>query len=195
MFIEAIIIGIVIGLFRNGKLYRLSYMDFNLSILPYIAAVFYIGIIIMNLGLLDLSSSLYSISLLASYILIGLFIIANISKKYMFIPLIGFCLNFICFIVNGLKFPISSDATLLVYGSEIHNLLVSGKIKYFIPAENATLSFLGNIIPINKLFSMTILSIGDIIIAFGIMIIVQLTISDKRIKSKNKITFSKDIFK
>lgn len=195
MFIEAIIIGIIIGFFRKGKINRLSYIDFNMPILAYLSAFFYIGIIIMNLGLLDLSSFLYSIFLLVSYILIGLFIIANISKKYMFIPLIGFFLNFISFIFNGFKFPISSDAALLVYGSEIHNLLVEGKIKYFIPAENSTLSFLGIIFPINKFFSITILSIGDILISFGIILIVQSIISDKRIKSKNKITLSKDLFK
>lgn len=195
MFIEAIIIGIIIGLFRKGKINRLSLIDFNMPALAYLSVFFYISIIVMNLGLLDLDSLLYSIFLLASYMLIGSFIIANIYKKYMFIPLIGFLLNFISFIFNGFKFPISSESTLLVYGSEIYNLLVNNKIKYFIAAENSKLSFLGINYTINKLFSTTILSIGDIIISIGIMMIVQSIISDKRIKSKNRITLSKDLFK
>lgn len=192
MFIVAIILGIIIGLLKRGKISRLSYVNFNMSALIYIAAAFYICIIIMNLGLLDYNSFLYCGFLLVSYILISVFLIVNLDKKFLFIPLIGLCSNLICFFVNKFKFPLSSEAVLKYYGTEMHNLLINGKIKFFIPAENSTLSFLGNIIYINKF---RIISIGDIIISIGIILVIQAIISDKFIQNRSKITFSKNMFK
>jgi len=195
MFIEALILGVIIGLARHGKIFRLSYANFNVPQLVYASALLYIGIIIMNLGLIDYNTSLYTAFLLISYILIVIFLIANLDKKYMFIPLAGLCSNLLCFIINGFKFPLSSEAVLKYYGAEMIELLKSGKIKFFTPAENASLSFLGNVIPVNKILSITILSIGDIIISIGIVLVVQAIISDKHIQNRNRITFSKNIFR
>ena len=192
MFIEAIILGIIIGLVRHGKVSRLSYMNFNMSFFIYISAALYICIIVMNLGLLDYSSFLYTSFLIISYILIGIFLIFNIEIKFMFIPLIGLFTNLLCFIVNGFKFPLSSDAVSKLYGTEMYDLLINGKIKFYIPAENAVLSFLGNVIYINKY---KIISIGDIIISVGIVLIIQSIVSDKYMRNKSNITFSKKMFK
>lgn len=192
MFIEAVILGIIIGLVRHGKVSRLSYMNFNMAPLIYIAAVLYICIVIMNLGLLDYSSFLYTAFLLISYILVSIFLILNIDIKFMFVPLIGLFFNLLCFIVNGLKFPLSSDAVSKLYGTEMYDLLINGKIKFYIPDEDAILSFLGNVIYINKY---KIISVGDIIISIGIVLIIQAIISDKYMRNKSKITFSKKIFK
>ena len=192
MFIVAVILGIVIGLIRRGKIYRLSYINFNMSPLIYIAALLYICIIIMNLGLLDYSSFLYTTFLVVSYILIAVFIIINLDIKFMYVALIGLCSNVLCFLVNGFKFPLSSNSVLSLYGDEMYNLLINGKIKFYIPAENATLSFLGNIISIG---TYNIVSIGDIITSIGIVLIVQAIISDKYMRNKSNITFSKKMFK
>ncbi len=195
MFIEALIIGIIIGLIKHGKVYRLSYVDFSMSLIIYISALFYVSIVIMNLGLLDFNTILYTAFLLISYALSCIFLLANISKKFMFVPLIGLCSNLVCFIANGFRFPISSAAVLKFYGNEMLGLLNSGKIRFFIPAENAALPFLGNIIPINKLISVSIVSAGDIIIAVGIVLIVLSIMSDKHIQNRNRITFAKNIFR
>ncbi len=195
MFIEALILGILIGLVRRGKIYRLSYVDFNMSPLIYISALLYISIIVMNLGLLDFNTFLYTAFIICSYILIGIFLIANISKKFMFVPIIGLCSNLLCFIVNDFKFPIDSKAVLNFYGNEMYELLQSGKIRFYIPVENAYLSFLGNIINIDKFYGKIILSIGDIIISIGIILIIQAIMSDKHIQNRNRLTFSKNIFR
>jgi len=192
MFIEAVILGIIIGLIRHGKVSRLSYMNFNMSFLIYISATLYISIIVMNLGLLDYSSFLYTAFLIISYILIGIFLIFNIEIKFMFVPLIGLFTNLLCFIVNGFKFPLSSFAVSELYGTEMYDLLINGKIKFYIPADNAVLSFLGNVIYINKY---KVISIGDIIISIGIVLVIQSIVSDKYMRNKSKITFSKKMFK
>lgn len=192
MFIEAVILGVIIGITRRGKIYRLSYIHFNMSPLIYISALLYICIIIMNLGLLDYTSLLYTTFLIMSYVLIFIFIIANTDIKFMFVTLIGLCSNIICFLVNGFKFPMSSNSVSILYGTEMYNLLVNGKIKFYIPTENSSLSFLGSVITIGNY---KIVSIGDIIISVGIVLIVQAIISDKYLRNKSNITFSKKMFR
>jgi hypothetical protein len=192
MFFEALILGTVIGLIRRGRISRLAYVHFSGRPLIFISAFLYLGIIIMNLGLYDYSSFLYSGFLLASFIFTLIFLILNISMKFMFIPLGGLCLNLLVFLVNELKFPLEAEAAARIYGAEIYDLLNSGKILFFVSAENARLSFLGNVIPIGNLF---VASIGDIIAAIGITLVVQAIVSDKFIQNRSKITFSKNIFR
>ncbi|MDW5299483.1 MAG: DUF5317 family protein [Sedimentibacter sp.] len=192
MFFEALILGMIIGYARRGRISRLAYVHFNAQPLIYVSAVLYLGIIVMNLGLYDYSSFLYAGFLLISFILTLLFLIANISMKFMFVPLIGLFLNLLVFLVNGFKFPLDAAAAAKIYGTEIYELLNNGKIIFFTSAENASLSFLGNIITVGNLF---IVSIGDIIAAMGIALVIQAIISDKFIQSRNRITFSKNIFK
>jgi len=192
MFLEALILGIIIGLIRRGKISRLAYVHFSWKPLIYVSALLYLAIIIMNLGLFNYSSMLYSIFLLLAYIFTCLFLIANISIKFMAVPLIGLGLNLLAFLANSFKFPLSSEAAAKLYGTEMYELLMSGKILFFTPAEKASLSFLGNIITIGNWI---IVSVGDIIAAIGVVLVVQAIISDKFIQNRRRITFSKDIFR
>lgn len=192
MFLEALILGIIVGFIRRGKISRLAYIRFNWRPLIYISALLYLAIVIMNLGLFNYSSSLYSIFLLLSYMFTLLFIIANISMKFMVVPLIGLGLNILVFLANNFKFPLSSEAAIKLYGTEMNELLNSGKILFFTPAEGASLSFLGNIITIGNWITV---SVGDVISAIGVILVVQAIISDKFIQNRSRITFSKNIFR
>ncbi|MGD9568201.1 MAG: DUF5317 family protein [Sedimentibacter sp.] len=192
MFLEALILGIIVGFIRRGKISRLAYIHFSARPLIYISALLYLAIIIMNLGLFNYSSYLYSIFLLLSYIFTTLFLIANISMKFMAVPLIGLGLNLLVFLANNFKFPLSSEAAIRLYGPEMNELLNSGNILFFTPAESASLSFLGNVITIGSWITV---SIGDIISAIGVVLVVQAIISDKFIQNRSRITFSKNIFR
>lgn len=192
MFLEALVLGAIIGLIKKGKISRLAYIHFSGKPLIFISALLYLAIVVMNLGLFDYNSSLYSTFLLLTYIFSALFIIANLNMKFMSIPLVGLVLNILVFLANGFKFPLSSEAAAKLYGNEIYELLNSGKILFFTPAESASLSFLGNIITIGNWI---IVSAGDIISALGVILVVQAIISDKFIQNRNRITFSKDIFR
>lgn len=192
MFLEALILGLVVGLVRRGKISRLAHVNFSAKPLIYISALLYLSIIVMNLGLFNYSSSLYSTFLILSYLLTALFLIANIIMKFMAIPLIGLSLNLLVFLANGFKFPLSSESAAILYGSEMNELLNSGKILFFTPAEGASLSFLGNILTIGNWISV---SVGDIISAIGVVLVVQAILSDKFIQNRSRITFSKDIFR
>ena len=196
MIIEAIIIGIIIGIFRRGKLSRLEYLRINLSPLIIVALISYISIIVMNLGSLDFNSSLYNVFLILTYALIIIVLTFNLDKKFMFLTLIGVMMNFICMCVNSFRIPVKNDIILSLYGQETSNLLLTNKIKYFIPAEDASLSVLGKIFSISDYYIYdVILSIGDIIIFIGIILIIQELMTDKFLKTRDSITLSKSLYR
>ncbi len=196
MIIEAIIIGIIIGTIRKGKLSRLEYLKVNLSPLIILALISFLSIIVMNLGLLDFNSSLYNVFLILTYALIIIVLTFNLDKKFMFLPLIGVMMNFICMCVNSFKIPVKSDIILSLYGEEMHSLLVANKVKFFMPAENANLSALGKLFSLNQYYIYdVILSIGDIIIFVGIILVIQELMTDKYLKTRDSITLSKSLYK
>ncbi len=150
----------------------------------------------MNLGLLDVNSSLYNVFLIITYTLIIIVLTFNLDKKFMFLPLIGVMMNFVCMCVNSFKTPIKSSIVLNIYGEEMHNLLLANKIKFFIPAENARLNAFGKLFSISDYYLYdVILSIGDIIIAVGIVLIIQSLMIDKYLKTRDSITLSKSLYK
>ena len=110
----------------------------------------------------------------------------------MFIPLVGLALNLLSFLANKFKFPLSPEATAQIYSPEAAELLNNGKLLFYTSSETATLSFLGNVIPFGNWF---VISIGDIIAALGVVLIVQGIMADKFIQNRSRITFSKDIFR
>jgi hypothetical protein len=196
MIVEAIIIGLIIGVIRKGKLSRLGYLKINLSALIIFALVSFISIIVMNLGLLDINSNLYNVFLVITYSLIIIVLAFNLDKRYMFMPLIGAMMNFVCLCMNNFKTPIKSDIILKAYGAEMSNLLLSNKVKFFIPAEGAKLSALGKLFYIGDYyFYDIILSIGDIIIFFGIILLIQHLMTDKYLTTRDSITLPKSLFK
>jgi len=101
-------------------------------------------------------------------------------------------LNLLSFLANTFKFPLSPEATAQIYGQEATELLNAGKLLFYTSSETAVLSFLGSIIPVGNWF---VVSIGDIIAALGVVLIVQCIMADKFIQNRGKITFSKDIFR
>lgn len=192
MFFEALILGVIIGFLRRGKLNRFLYINFSYRPLIYISALFYLAIIVINLGLYDYDSFLYGGFLIGSMILSALFLVANLNIKFMFLPLIGLAFNLFVFLVNKFKFPLSLDATRQIYGMEMAELLKNGNIIFFTSSETANFSFLGSIIPLGNWF---IVSIGDLIIAIGLILVVQGIMSDRFIQNRSNITFSKNIFR
>ena len=196
MIIEAVLLGIIIGLVRGGKISRLKYINLQGSFLFIIAIILHIGIIIMNLGVFEYNTNYYTIMLTSSYILILVGLIINIHSKYFILMISGLIINFICFASNNFRFPINSNAVKLSYGNEFYQHLINNEIKFFIPLEEAKLKFLGNTIYINMPYiNDLIISIGDIVVAIGIILFIQSIMSDRFIKGKGKLKFAKGLFK
>ena len=196
MIIEAILIGLFIGILRKGKISRIEYLKINLLPLVFVSLMSVIIIVVMNLGLLEFGSFIYNIFFVLSYALIIIVLVFNLDKKFLFITLIGAVLNFICICFNSFKIPVNTGAFISSYGDEMAKLFLSGDIKFFIPAEGAKLSFLGKLISITEYyFYPVILSIGDIFVALGIILFIQDFMTDKFLQSKDPLSISRSLYK
>lgn len=182
MLAESVILSIFIGIFRGKKLKSIENIEidkFWLILLAF-SIEFICGILIKN----DIrpfsqfiTENYFFIHTLV-YILLFICFIFNLKSKALVIVLIGVMLNFIVITSNSGFMPVNTDMALSNGFSESIKLLAEGKI-----AGHAVLIkgetrfwFLADIIniPPPYPFPQTI-SIGDIFIAIGIFLFIQLS--------------------
>lgn len=196
MIVEAILIGIFIGIIRKGSVSRLKHLEINLAPMLILSMLSILTIVIMNLGKLEMSSSIYTACLIAAYAMIIIVLFFNLDTKYMFLPLTGTVMNFICLCFNSFKIPVRSDIVMNMYGNDFYQMFTSGNIKFLTPAEDAAMNFLGKLITPDKYyFYNVVLSIGDILILLGIVLIIQSVMTDRHLKASKKITISRKLYK
>ncbi|SKA97187.1 hypothetical protein SAMN05443428_12412 [Caloramator quimbayensis] len=170
MFLEALIIGIIIGYILKGKLKNLENVKLKY---PYLAvgafAVEFILFSLVRKGMLSrgyLTTSIYIIE----YALIFLFIYFNRENKYILIMGLGFLLNALAIFSNGGAMPVSAKAAVTAgLAPSIGSVKASAEGLYVVQNEATRLWLLGDIIPKTYLRHYVI-SIGDIVAAIGLLI-------------------------
>ncbi len=196
MIIEGIILGIIVGLIRRGKISRIEHVKINLSPLIFLSLLAHLAIVVLNLGLLSVDSIIYSILLIAANAFVFILLAFNLDKRFMFMPLVGLMMNFICMAVNNFKIPIRSDLVSAHYGDELSTLLIDGSVKFFIPSQDAILGFLGKIYNTGQYYFYDIIfSLGDVVVFIGLVLIIQDLMTDKFIKTRDSLTISKNLYK
>lgn len=156
MFLEAIILSIIIGLIRGGSLKRIR--NLNSSSIW----VLLLGIVIQYLLVfLDTIEGNNSVGLVLryntqiqifSYLLILIGVIFNIRFRSLWALLVGYVLNFISLASNGWIIP---------------NLIEN-------PLQNVKFPILGYTIKVFEPYPLPrLLTLGDIIISFGIFALIQ----------------------
>jgi len=109
-----------------------------------------------------------------SYALILFGIITNIKYKSLWLILAGYFMNFIVIWRNGWKMPILLEAVPLIAMPSLKEMVETGRALYTPITQGTKLPALGNIIvfadpyPIAKIISM-----GDLIVGFGVFILIQ----------------------
>ena len=181
----SVIIGLLIGYLRGGKIENLAQIEFNYSWL--IVAAILIQIIILPLlpGMGPLIGSGQSIFHIISYILIGIFIVFNWRVFQVLIIGAGAFLNGIVISLNGGYMPASPNMLQRAGKGEIARVLrETGQHSNVVKMGKDTIcNFLGDLLylphwlPFSSAFS-----IGDLIISIGIILL----ISDYMQPSKGK---------
>jgi hypothetical protein len=167
MFIQAIVLAVVIGLILGGSLSNLS----NLKIdgIYIIIAAFLLdaaGIWSVRLGFVAIGQITFIIDVIM-YILLLAFVLKNIRNPYIVTVGVGFLLNAVVIFANGGAMPVGAYA---VHAAGL-NLDVTTQGLY-VPVTAATrFWYLGDIIPYTFL-NINIISIGDMVSAAGIMLLV-----------------------
>jgi hypothetical protein len=149
----------------------------------------------LKLGLTDIQSIIPDILLVASYIVLLVGMILNVSISYMYLVLTGAALNFIMMILNGFRTGITLNAAKAVYSQEIIELLISGNIRYFtIISEDKF--YMGGFIPLSRIFLYpAIMTIGDVILYIGMILMIQKIMTDRNIRKGKNIRYSRDLFR
>lgn len=180
MWIEAIVLGLIIGLIRGGRIsklkeFRLSYVNlflfgFMLQIVPFFLA---------KIEFIRLNAALISF---VGYLLVFLFLVLNHKKKGLPLMILGSFMNIFIMLLNSLKMPIFIGSA---SGQAIHlklNILSGNVVNYFMIDKVEGLNgFLGKFIALPSFYpGFPIIGIADIIIALGVIHLIQNEISYKR---------------
>lgn len=181
MFLEALIIGIIIGYILKGSLKNLENIKFKGA---YIAvSAFVIEVILFSLvrrGILH-RGYLTTIIYIIEYALIFLFVYFNRKNKYILIMGLGFLLNALAIFSNGGAMPVSAKAAVAAgLAPSIDAVKATAEGLYIIQNDNTRLYFLGDIIPKTYLRHYVI-SIGDIIAAIGFMMFIIKGMKNKKL--------------
>lgn len=168
MFSLSLILAIIIGYLLKGKLHNLADLQIRYTWLILVGFVMerVLNLLLQN-QIIELSGMTYTLDLLM-YILILICIGLNRDKIELIVMGIGFILNALAIFTNGGAMPVSSEA--LAYMGIVDDLANKGL--YGIMNEATQFKILGDIIPIQIGRLGFVISLGDIILCIGMMMLV-----------------------
>ncbi|ABW20018.1 DUF5317 domain-containing protein [Alkaliphilus oremlandii] len=190
MILEGLVLGIIIGKLRGGKVNNLGRFVFKSSFLLAFSLLIQLGTSILisvgNEQAIKHKMILYIIS----YIMLFIVLFLNLGKKSVWLIVIGAVLNFAAIVLNGGSMPMDLEA-LQKIGSI--NMLQSIKAGELVNYRNITEAvsftvYLGKRIttpewyPIKQVFS-----IGDLFISLGILFLCQSMMQSSRSHSKPQL--------
>lgn len=176
MFIEALLIGLIFGKLRSGKISELE--NINIKGLYYILLVivldFILRIFIKRLGPPVSTALFYIYPFISILIYVFTIMMLDINKNLKYIRLVesGFVLNLLPMVLNGGKMPVSGDA-ILKLGKVNEYALLKGDflLGHKLLTDGTRFKILSDIIPVPFIIP-KVISIGDIIIALGIILFI-----------------------
>lgn len=179
MFIEAILFSLIIGLIRGGKLRRFKAINHKSSWIFILGMLIQYVLIFLNRieemkainNILVYTKEIF----IVSYILILIGILTNIKFRSLWAILVGFVLNFIALATNGWKMPVLLDGIRLIGLDGLYEIIEKGNSSLYVPiSEGIKYPILGNIIIFSNPYPIArIISLGDMIISFGIFALIQ----------------------
>lgn len=185
MFIEAIILGFIVAIFRKGKIRNIENMHIKGWYLFLIAGLIQGAVSWLKgknqlLGSEFFDKYFFYIHLI-TYLLMLTGIILNIKMRFMKFLLIGLVLNFIVIFANGGKMPVSFKNA---PGYEHYTEEMPDKefdIKHTLVSEDTKFVYLADVIVLPRPYPLArIISIGDIFLMIGVYLFFQEAMVKKR---------------
>ncbi|MDK2919023.1 MAG: hypothetical protein PWQ37_1756 [Candidatus Petromonas sp.] len=174
MFLEAAILGLLIGIIRKGRFSNLAEIKINGWILIFIAVL---------LQLLPLLAPAFPFVekyqryfYIASTILILFVVTINLNKKGFRIISIGVLLNLFVMLMNGFKMPIYLEGLKFAGLESIVKGIETGDILNYMPLEKVMdwTKYFGKFIVVPKPYPLAkVISVGDIFMSLGIVLFIQ----------------------
>ncbi len=174
MFLEAVILGIILGLVRKGKLSNLGITNIRGWFVIIIA--FFIQILPVITISVEFIKPYEKYTYIFSMVLLLVVVIINLDKKGFSIMLTGLILNSIVVIMNGFKMPISFEGLRLAGMVDTIEAITTGNIINYMGLNMVTTwtKYLGKFIVIPKPYPLAkVISVGDIFMSLGIIFFIQ----------------------
>lgn len=174
MYLEAILLGLFIGFIRNGSLQNfinakfkgwfLMPIAFILFLMPYFSMIF------------DFQMSNENLYPFLAIVVCVLILLMNFEKRGMKLILLGTLFNLIIMSINHFQMPIVYDQASAEGLETFSNSVKQGDIINYIAvsSENVINVILGKHVLLPESYPLNrILSLGDLVISFGIILLIQ----------------------
>lgn len=175
MLIDFVVISLVIGWLRKGKLLNLAQVPLKkveLILLSFI--IRYLPLITMKYAY-DFTMKYHMVITSISYIFLIYCLVCNWHLKPFRLIALGVILNFLAIIANGGKMPVSLQAVDMAGLDDFKPLLFDKEYLYHAALDVTTrLAFLSDIIPLPPPYPRPrVFSIGDLAMGLGMFVFIQ----------------------
>lgn len=180
MWIEAIVLGLVIGLIRGGRISKLK--EFRMGYVN----LFLVGLVLQIapffLAKVDFIKAHAALISFVGYILVFFFLVLNYKKKGLPLMMLGTFMNIAVMLLNSLKMPIFISSTSANAINLKLSILSGNVVNYFmIDRVEGLNGYLSKFIAMPDFYpGMPVIGLADIIIALGVIHLIQNEISYKR---------------
>lgn len=175
LYIYIIVISIIIGLLRNGKLSNLSQISLKRIELIVFACAIQAGLIFLGSKKVDFVLDYGSYMIIFSYIVLLLAVWYNKKLKGMNIIFLGIVFNFIVIVVNGGHMPVLLSS---LYKAGLNDFALALKegsyVTHALITEKTLFGFLADVIPLPPPFpDPSVVSAGDFLMFYGVFNLIQ----------------------
>jgi hypothetical protein len=188
MYIEAILIGLLIGMIRNGRLTNFNNAKFRgwaIAILAFVVYLVPYGLKIFSIGFENPQWFPF-----AAMGLIGVVALANFDKTGMKLFFVGTLLNMAVMAFNGFMMPIDIEKMRALGFESFVESITNGTVVNYIDSMDATkwTVFFSKIIALPNWYPLArVISIGDIVISVGIALVIQSEMLLHSMRTKNSM--------
>lgn len=173
MFVEALLLGILIGIIKKGRLSNLSELQIRGWVLVVLGAFIQFVPIVLNKFELIPSYHVF-FPFAALIVMIGVMMI-NLDKHGIWLIMIGGILNTIAIGMNNFKMPIDLNGLKYAGLDAVAETIVDGSVINYIDVATVTnfSKYLGKIIAVPSIYPFAkVLSAGDMIMMVGLVLLI-----------------------
>ena len=199
LYVYIIIISIIIGLLRRGKLSSLSQISLTRIELIVIACLIQAGLIFLGSRKIKFILDYGSYMIIFSYIVLLLAVWNNKKLKGMKIIFLGIVFNFIVIVANGGHMPVLLSSLYKAGLNDFALVLKEGSyVTHTLITEKTLCAFLADVIPLSPPFpDPSVVSVGDFLMFYGVFSLFQNAMLKKELnpeeneqKSEARIQYS-----
>ncbi len=190
LYVYIIIISIIIGLLRNGKLSSLSQISLKKIELIVLACLIQGGIIFLGSRNIKFVLDYSSYMIIFSYIVLLLAVWYNKKLKGINFIALGIIFNFIVIVANGGHMPVLLSSLYKAGLNDFALVLKEGTyVTHTLITEKTLFGFLADVIPLSPPFpDPSVVSAGDFLMFYGVFSLIQNAMVKKQnseIRSQN----------